>query len=151
MARTCLDLSTIPTERILELELSREAREDAEAMGWRKLWERYCCPQPLMVLASSFSSLLFLLPSGLKIKCPVLALIMPFIFIFTRLRLCNLPMTSCDLRHLMCVGGGKGLEPIWRTQNAYVVWELCWLKSVSGLFSQARKTIFKNKQTCILG
>lgn len=62
-------------------------------------------------LASSFSSLLFLLPSGLKIKCPVLALIMPFIFIFIRLRLCNLPMTSCDLRHLMCVGGGRAWSP----------------------------------------
>ena len=45
---------------------------------------------------------------GLKIKCPVLALIVPFIFIFIRLKLHNLPRTNYDPKHLMCVGEGRG-------------------------------------------
>lgn len=48
---------------------------------------------------------------GLKIKCPVLALIVPFIFIFIRLKLHNLSRTNYDLKHLMCVREGEERPP----------------------------------------
>lgn len=82
--------------------------------GWRKEWEKWkklgpmdICPRddPDWVL---FFSVAVFASFGLKIKCPVLALITPFIFIFIRLKLHNLPRTNCDLKHLMCVGKGRG-------------------------------------------